>query len=327
MDVKYHPSTGPLRSWRAAVKAELYFAIRRLFSQQQRSALKRRLVAFRKRLSTVYLVVYGRYSARELVDQLRKRVPENFEILMVHSSYDGLLPMYTGSANDLVDELITFCGKDRTLAMPAFVLGGRLYDKKGYFRTRAFDVNRTPSEMGLLTEVFRRTPGVQRSLHPTHSICAIGPLAPELTATHHLSSTRTGPGTPFDVMARSSTAIVGLGVEYYRCLTQTHTAEDFLGDAFPVPFKRVPLPVVLIDSKGKRLQYNLTILETPRQLDNTLLRSLLPQDALIEWSFRGTAMFVTVAGTITERLIEAAKDGITAYRSASAAMRGAAAED
>lgn len=327
MDVKYHPSRGPLRSWRTAVKVQLYFTIRRLFSQQQRSALKRRLVGFRKRLTTVYLVVYGRYSARELVEQLSKRVPENFEILMVHSSYDGLLPMYTGRATDLIDELITFCGKDRTLAMPAFMLGGRLYDKKEYFRTRAFDVNRTPSEMGLLTEVFRRTPGVLRSLHPTHSICAIGPLAPELTVTHHLASTRTGPGTPFDVMARRPTAIVGLGVEYYRCLTQTHTAEDILGDAFPVPFKRVPLPVILIDSKGNRLQYSLTIPETPRQLDNTLLRSLLPQDVLIEWSFRGTPMFVTEAGTITKRLIEAAKNGITVYRSASASMRRTAAQD
>lgn len=117
-------------------------------------------------------------------------------------------------------------------------------------------------------------------------------------------------------MASKQTAIVGLGVEYYRCLTQTHTAEDILGDAFPIPFRRVPLPVVLINSEGKKLQYILTIPETSKQLDNTFLRSLLPKGAMIEWSFHGTAMFVTIAGTITRCLVEAAKKGITVYRSA-----------
>src|SRR5205809_562807 len=103
-----------MKAWKTAVKAELYFTIRRLFSQQQRSALKRWLVTSRKRLGPVYLMLYGRYSARELVEQLKARVPEDFDILMVHSSYDRLLPMYTGTPNDLVDELIAFCGKDRT---------------------------------------------------------------------------------------------------------------------------------------------------------------------------------------------------------------------
>jgi aminoglycoside 3-N-acetyltransferase len=266
-------------------------------------------------------MMYGRYSAGELVKQLRNRVPDNFDILMVHSSYDRLLPMYTGSPQDLVKELIAFCGKDRTLAMPAFMLGGRLYNKQEYFSTRAFDVNRTPSEMGLLTEVFRRTSGVMRSLHPTHSICAIGPLAQELTATHHLAPTRTGSRTPFETMSRKQTAIVGLGVEYYRCLAHTHTAEDTMGDDFPVKFQRVLLPVALIDWKGKKVEYNLPIPQTSEQVDNTLLRSLLSEDELVEWRFRGTAMFVTVAGTITECLIKAAKNGITVYRSSSASIR------
>lgn len=310
-------------SWRTALKAQLYFALRRSLTQSQRNELKRKLAASRKQFSKAYLLMYGRFTARELVQDLKSRVKEDFEILMVHSSYDSLLPMYRGNPQDLVNELLAFCGKDRTLAMPAFVLGGRLFDKKQYFSTHAFDIKRTPSEMGLLTEVFRRTRGVMRSLHPTHSICAIGPLAGDLTATHHMASTRTGHGTPFDVMARKRTAIVGLGVEYYRCLAQTHTAEDILGDAFPVRFERVPLPVVLIDSGGNRLQFKLTIPQTCRQLDNTLLRSLLPRDALTEWSFHGTAMFATVAGTITECLLEAAKKGVTLYRSADASVRGA----
>jgi hypothetical protein len=115
-------------------------------------------------------------------------------------------------------------------------------------------------------------------------------------------------------MAQKRTAIVGLGVEYYRCLAHTHTAEDMLGDEFPVRFQREPIQVSLIDWSGNKIQYNLTIPLASKPIDNTLLRDLLSEEELVEWRFRGAAMFVTFAHTVTERLIEAAKGGITVYR-------------
>jgi hypothetical protein len=114
-------------------------------------------------------------------------------------------------------------------------------------------------------------------------------------------------------MARKPTAIVGLGIEYYRCMTQIHTAEDILGDEFPVKFSREPIPTVLVDAQGNRTEYILTIPVTPKPLDITLLRSLLSRRELVEWTFRGTPMFVAIAGTVTDRLIEAARKGITVY--------------
>ena len=310
--MKSDPSAGAMRLWKTDIKSQLYIATRRLISQRKRDALKRRVITFRKRLSGVYLMLYGRHSARELVEQLKTRVPDDFEVLMIHSAYDRLLPMYQGGPQDLVNELIAFCGKDRTLAMPTFSLGGRLYNKD-YFRTHPFDVKRTPSEMGLLTEVFRRTPGVTRSLHPTHSVCAIGPLAGELTATHHLASTRVGRGTPFETMAQRRTAIVGLGIEYYRCITQAHTAEDMLGDEFPVKFEKQPIPTVLIDYRGNKIPYNLTIPRSSKLVHNTLLRSLLSEEELKVWKFNGTVMWMAVASSVTERLLEAAKKGVTIW--------------
>jgi aminoglycoside 3-N-acetyltransferase len=299
---------------KGTAKAQMFLAVRRLFSQRTRSALKKRIVASRKTMKAAYLMMYGQYTASELIGELKSKISNEFDILMVHSTYDRLLPMYTGTPQSLINELINFCGTTRTLVMPTFVLGGRSYDKKEYFSKRAFDVTRVPSEMGLLTEVFRRTPGVMRSLHPTHSICAMGPLAKTLAATHHLASTRTGKGTPFEVMTHERTAIVGLGVEYYRCLAHTHTAEDMLGDEFPVSFQREPIRVGLIDWNGNKIQYDLTIPQASKLVDNTLLRDLLSDEELVEWRFRGTAMFVTFANTVTERLIEAARSGITVYR-------------
>src|SRR5205814_935821 len=59
-----------------------------------------------------------------------------------------------------------------------------------------FDVRRTPSRMGLMTELFRRMPDTVRSLHPTHSVAGWGAHAEELLSTHHLGETF-GETSPF----------------------------------------------------------------------------------------------------------------------------------
>ena len=299
-----------------SVKVRLFYLVRRLLTQRSRNAIKQSLALFRKRWSGIYLLLNGRYNAKELVEQVRSRIPADFDILMVHSSYDRMLPMYSGKPQELLDELIALCGTNRTLAMPAFFFGGRQYDSAGYYRSHPFDATRTMSQMGLLTEIFRRLPGVRRSLHPTHSVCALGPLADALTGTHHFASTRTGKGTPFDVMVRNKTAIVGLGVEYFRSLTQTHTAEDLLGDEFPVRFEKETIPMTLIDRKGKKLRYDLSILKSSKILDNSLVGSLLQDGELVQWKFKGTPLYITFADKVTTRLVDAAKKGITVYRSA-----------
>ncbi len=232
---------------------------------------------------------------------------------MVHSAYDRLLPMYTGTPHEIVRQLIGLCGTSRTLVMPAFVLGGRSYNPAAYYESHVFDAKKTVSEMGLVTEIFRRMPGVKRSLHPTHSICALGPLADILTATHHLASTRTGKGTPFEAMAQRKTAIVGLGVEYFRCLTQIHAAEDLLGIDFPIRMEAQTVPVTIVDQNGARLAYELAIKKTPEVFDLTVLRSMLPDSDLMEWRFKGTPMFMTFADKVTNSLVAAAGRGITVY--------------
>lgn len=295
------------------LKGRAYHLLRQCLNQRQRDEIKRWGSAARKRMGWVLAGTYGRYTAKELVNQLMSRLPSDFDILMLHSSYDHLLPMYVGHPQEILDELIASCGTKRTLAMPAFVLGGRARDKKQYYQSHIFDIRRTPSEMGFLTELFRRRAGVKRSLHPTHSICALGPLADQLTEGHHLAPTRAGRGTPFEVMAHKRCVIAGMGVEYFRVLAQTHAAEDILGDKFPMQFEKEAFPVRLKNWEGKQFEYELTVLRTSAILDNTLLRTLLAPEDLKEWRYRGTCMFMTFAGKVTQALLSAAASGITVY--------------
>jgi aminoglycoside N3'-acetyltransferase len=297
------------------VRAGLRAALRRSLSQERRTELKRLQSLARKRFAPMLSLVHGTFTTEELLAELARRLPRDFEILMVHSSFDGFLPMYKGSPKELVSALIAFCGNDRTLVMPSFVMGGRTYDTSAYFKSRPFDVRYTPSEMGLVAEIFRRTPNVLRSLHPTCSVCALGPLSKELTAGHHVSRSGLSTDSPFGVMTRRKTAILGLGVEYYRCLTHAHVASDTMGDAFPIKSANPSsTQVTLVDYDGARYDYKLGLPDRTRKLDLRILWSVLSKDELVEWRFHGVPMFVVPeAGILTERMIAAARRGITIY--------------
>ena len=296
---------------RAGVRATL----RKTLSQERRTELKRLQGVARKKLSPVLSLVHGTFTTEQLIADVSRRLPPDFEILMVHSSFEGFLPMYKGTPKDLVAALVDFCGPNRTLVMPSFVMGGRTYDLTAYYKARPFDVRRTPSEMGLVAEVFRKTPNVVRSVHPTCAVCAVGPLAKELTAGHHLSPSGLGDDSPFGVMTRRRTAILGMGVEYYRCLTHVHTATNQLGDEFPIKFPNAAYTQVgLVDYDDQRYEYRLGLPDLSKNPDLRILWSVLSKDELVEWRFHGVSVFVVpVASVLTERLVEAARRGITIY--------------
>jgi aminoglycoside 3-N-acetyltransferase len=283
-------------------------------SQDRRNRLKRRVWRTRLRLAPLYQARYGTLRADELQAELARHLPPDTEIVMVHSSLEGLQPMYTGHIRGLVDALIELCGTNRTLAMPAFFFGGRRFDPIAYYRERPiFDVRHQPSETGLLTELFRRKKGVRRSLHPTVSVTALGPQADELVANHHLAETSFGEGTPYAIMARRRTAIVGVGTEYFRSLTQVHAAEDLLGERYPVRVRSSRLPLQLTDFDGNVHHYELPFNEPAMGRRLERLEQVLGDDELVQWRFHGAPLFVTSAARVTEALIDAALRGETIY--------------
>jgi aminoglycoside 3-N-acetyltransferase len=296
------------------MRSAVYHLLRRTLTQSQRNRLKRRVAVTRQRLAPLYVLRHGRFGAHDLRAELERRLPADFEILMVHCSLNDLRPMYRDGPAELLRCLLDLCGPDRTLAMPAFFFGGPDGDPEGYYRTRPrFDVRRQPSEMGLLSEVFRRREGVRRSMHPTHSVCALGPLAEELTARHHLADTTFGEATPFGVMAARRTAILGIGTEYFRCLTQVHAAEDLLGARYPIAVRPALLAVSIKDANGHLVPYSLPMSTERRQWHIEMLGDLLGRHELVRWRFHGAPFFMTTATRVTEALMDAALEGRTIY--------------
>jgi aminoglycoside 3-N-acetyltransferase len=100
--------------------------------------------------------------------------------LVVHSSFKSLGAV-PGGIETVIQGLLLAIGKDGTLLMPAL---------SATLRTPAiFDVLATPARVGAIPEFFRTRPGTLRSLHPTHSVCAVGQQARALLAEHLLACT------------------------------------------------------------------------------------------------------------------------------------------
>src|SRR5437867_1927973 len=93
--------------------------------------------------------------------------------IFLHSSMDEIMRRVPGMTPfKLIQILQNALGEKGTLLVPTFPFVGKQYF---YIQNNPkFDVRRTPSQVGLLTEVFRRLPGVVRSLHPTHPVAAWG---------------------------------------------------------------------------------------------------------------------------------------------------------
>ena len=198
--------------------------------------------------------------------------------------------------------------------MPAFYFGEpALGGAYATFKQRPrFDLRRTPSQMGLATELFRRMPGVVQSRHPVYRVAALGPRATELTAGHEHAKSPAGLGSPFEFMARHNTKIIGIG-KPMQVLTQAHHAEEAMGDEFPVPRQAgEPLSMMLVDG-NEEIPFRLAGGGFQGRFNIWRLRTIMDRDTLQEWTFHHVPMFATDAATVTESLVAAARRGVTLY--------------
>ena len=79
-------------------------------------------------------------------------------------------------------------------------------------------------------------------------------------------------------MAEQPTAIVGIGTEYFRCLSQVHVAEDLLGERYPLVLRPRTMPVQLRDVDGTVHNYELRVGELGTQRRAERLERLLGPD-------------------------------------------------
>ncbi len=116
-----------------------------------------------------------RLTGRDLLRAFRRVGVRPGMLVMTHTSLSAF-GYVEGGTLAVIDRLQAAVGPRGTLAMPTHTVST--------FGQPIYDAARSPSTVGAISEVFRHQPGVQRSLHPTHSVAVRGPLADVLTAGH-----------------------------------------------------------------------------------------------------------------------------------------------
>jgi aminoglycoside 3-N-acetyltransferase len=190
-----------------------------------KAAIKARL----KQLHRGYAQRFRAYGPHQLLASLRALGVRAGDTVMLHSAFSAEHG-FKGSINELIDTFIEAVGPEGHLLMVSLPYRNAALDwlESG----RRFDVRKTPSMMGMVSEVFRRRPGVLRSLHPTHPVLAWGPRARQFVAAHPDCIYPCGPGTPFDELAKADGKVVFFNVPLYN-FTFFHHLEHLVSPTLP----------------------------------------------------------------------------------------------
>jgi len=182
-----------------------------------------------------------RIDARQLDRLLKKLIGAGRRYLMMHSSL-AACGHIRGGEKTLVDCVHHFCD---TLCLPTH---SYCYPAHVSEPGPVFDPRVTESQVGRVTNWFRRRPGVVRSIHPTHSLAAHGAGAEELCANHEACSAPCGAGTPYDTLVKRDAGVLMFGASM-DTYTLFHTAED--AAQCPYLYEDQPYRLQALDYDGR----------------------------------------------------------------------------
>ncbi|MCC6585147.1 MAG: AAC(3) family N-acetyltransferase [Bryobacterales bacterium] len=200
-----------------------------------RAEIKAKLKAWRDQARTAYINRFHAFTPADLVAALQSLGVQPGDALIAHTSFAEFAG-FQGGIGEAIRALQAAVTEQGTLLIPTLPFSGSAleYAKSGAIT----DVKRTPSRMGFITEIFRRGPGVIRSIHPTHPIAAWGAQAAELTADHHTAETPCGRNSPFHRLLEMNGKILLAGVDV-RAMTFFHYLEEHLEPQMPFsPFTK-----------------------------------------------------------------------------------------
>ena len=146
------------------------------------------------------------------------------DIVLVHSSFKSM-GQVEGGAEAVISGFLDAIGVEGTLVFPTFC-------QKNFERAYETWHLDKESDVGYLTNYFRKRPGSMRSDQATHSVAACGQYAQELTKTHghthkrfgNMGDTPFSADSPWEKMYKMGAKVVLLGVNAMKT-TFRHYAE------------------------------------------------------------------------------------------------------
>jgi len=235
------------------------------------------------------------------------------DVVYVHSGMDGLnlaFPFYR--ILFLIQKVI---GSGGTVVFPTYP--NHLISSYEYLlQGKVLDVRRTPSYTGILTEFARRQRQAVRSLHPTKSVCAIGPAARELTATHQLSPYPYDTNSPYYKLIAHQGKIVGLGVTT-NYISFGYCVDDALKEKFPVQVYHDRIfDASCVNYEGETVIVSTYAHDMSRVVHGDVrkfMKSYVSTAACQDLVIRGMKFFRADAAKLFPEMLSLAERGVTAY--------------
>lgn len=183
------------------------------------------------------------YDKQYFINSFKELGLKRTDTVFVHSSYKKIAGEegVEGGADTIIDAFIEYFGQEGLVVFPALTWKlGYMINKKWELRPSSmgpaegfkdqgthFDVKNTPChDLGIIPEIFRKRPGVVRSICPTSSVAAFGPDAEEFCAGHESAQTAFQWSSPWGKLYARKAKILFLGTTM-GCNTFMHVIEEY----------------------------------------------------------------------------------------------------
>ena len=238
---------------------------------------KRRVKKIYFKLNSYVTTTFYKYDTEDLKRALLHIGIRKGETLLVHGSFDHHNG-FSGTPKDVIDCFLEVLGVNGNLLMVSipFQTSSYLYLKED----PVFDINRTISRMGIISESFRRKKGVQRSLHPTHPVLAFGKDAAWIVKDHEKSMFPCGENTPFGKFRELNGKVLFFDAPF-DTFTFIHYLEDMIKNRAPIPiYRKEAMPARVRDSTGHEMVVQTYVFSdevvkrrNPKVLEKNLVRN------------------------------------------------------
>ncbi len=233
--------------------------------------MKSQLLQIYRRGRSELVTRFLSYDSDALYEAIQKLGIVAGDTLMVHSALNPDNG-FDGNHKDIINVLKDLVTTDGLLVMPSmpYADSSRAFLQRG----KPMHVRRSPSHMGLISEIFRRNKEVRRSLNPIHPLLAWGSGAEEFLAGHEHCHHSFGSGSPFEKLLKMDAKVLCFDVGF-EFITFTHFVEDQLRDQFLFPLYD-PEPI-----KGTSINYDETQLHTDCYVLSDVSRHLRREERLV----------------------------------------------
>lgn len=291
--------------------------LKNIFHVSDGELLKKRVINFWDK------VFYRKkYNAVDIVEIMKEMGMKEGTVVFVHSSMMSFFN-YTDKPEHLIEEIIKVIGHKGLLAMPCYAKNKDEIIERCYEKSSAdyssqiihFDVNKTPTGAGYLAEVFRKYPGVERSIDIQHSVAAIGESAKELLSSHVNSVTCWDESSPYFKLAKLDAIIFSIGLPYFLA-TVIHCTESVLKDKYPY-FKQFFLKKITYNYKdvngqvGNHTMYTSNI--ERRFNKKPIINKYFSKDFVRRKRISNLLIYSVNANQLLNRFIELAENGIVMF--------------